>query len=409
MKNQKKIAGIIVITAVIMVQLMFGLGLTGCATTVPIKSVRPPTINTTDIQRMAIRSFENKSGVEGPVGAQLVLYLSDRTRQQITNSGHFTIVAATDPNAEGVFTGEIRRIASNDTQEQKTKIDRDGNEFIETTYTRNVSLEFQYSVISPRTEEPIGVVTRQGSQSDQNTDMARLASVETLAKRIIDNQLRQFEQDIVPTIVSSNVKLMEETSKDKVVKNRMKMAMSLVKNNSYEEAIREFEEINKEFNSAAARSNADILRRAIASDAAARSKMDEILSDTSGLIGKVVTGVVNSLNSSLPPGSNIILIKTDSRESSMLDNAMDQISKTIVQEGKIKIVDRSNQALMNAELNYQTSGYVDDASLVSIGRQLGAQYIVLCKISGEMSVRRLNVTVLNIETSQIVDQKDFEI
>jgi predicted subunit of tRNA(5-methylaminomethyl-2-thiouridylate) methyltransferase len=73
------------------------------------------------------------------------------------------------------------------------------------------------------------------------------------------------------------------------------------------------------------------------------------------------------------------------------------------------VVDRSNQALIDAELQYQLSGNVDDNSMVSIGPQLGVQYIVICWISGEKSLRQLNHKVLNIETSQITDQSDFEI
>jgi len=52
---------------------------------------------------------------------------------------------------------------------------------------------------------------------------------------------------------------------------------------------------------------------------------------------------------------------------------------------------------------------VDDNSMVSIGHQLGVQYMVFCWISGEKSLRRLNQRVLNVETAQIIDQSDFEI
>jgi len=52
---------------------------------------------------------------------------------------------------------------------------------------------------------------------------------------------------------------------------------------------------------------------------------------------------------------------------------------------------------------------LSDDSAVSIGRQLGVQYIVLCWISGESSRRQLNMRVLNIETAQITDQSSFEI
>ena len=93
----------------------------------------------------------------------------------------------------------------------------------------------------------------------------------------------------------------------------------------------------------------------------------------------------------------------------MLDYVVNQMTKTIVQTGKLNVVDRSNQTLINAEMQYQLSGNVDDNSMVSIGHQLGVQYIVICWISGTKSLRRLNQKVLNVETAQITDQSDFEI
>jgi len=68
------------------------LNLAGCATTVPIKSVRMPTINGMDtVKNLGIRDFENRSGVGGSVGAQLTNYLTDKSKQMIMATGKFTI------------------------------------------------------------------------------------------------------------------------------------------------------------------------------------------------------------------------------------------------------------------------------------------------------------------------------
>jgi curli biogenesis system outer membrane secretion channel CsgG len=104
-----------------------------------------------------------------------------------------------------------------------------------------------------------------------------------------------------------------------------------------------------------------------------------------------------------------MIMKTSSTDLNMLNNVVDQITTAIVKDGNLKVVDRSNQALINAEQQFQLSGNVDDNSAVSIGKQLGAKYAVFCWISGSMSSRRLNLRVLNIETSQIADQSNFEI
>jgi len=404
MKFFSKLSGAAVIGAVIM------LSLAECATYVPIKSVRPPTIDTSNIQRLAIRQFENKSGFGGPINAQIARYLSETAERLIRSAGKFTIVAPTDPNADGIFIGEIRNITSKNSQEKRERKDKEGNVYIEIIYFREVYLEFSYSIISSRTDLPVGTVVKQGSNSSSASGSAdRLTDTLTLAKSIVDSQMRGLTKDIVPTIVSSSRQLMNETSKDKVLKQRMKEALAFVKNDNYEEAIKLFDEIYDEYGSAAARTNAAILRESIASDTAARNELNRLFSDTNGLADKAVKNAVNTLASKLPSGANITIMKANSTEWNLLDYVVNQMTKTIVQERKLNVVDRSNQALINAEQLYQLSGNVDDNSAVSIGHQLGVQYIVICWISGTKSLRRLNQKVLNVETAQITDISDFEI
>jgi len=404
MKLFSKLSGI----AAIVVLIVLTLG--ECATYVPIKSVRPPTIDTGGIQRLAIKPFENRSGVFSPVSAQLTRYLTETTEQLIKNTGKFTIVAPTDPNADGVFSGELRSLLSKDTQSRIEKKDKDGNIYTEITYNREVYLEFSYSVISSRTDLPIGTIVKQGSNGSSGSgSAANVTDTLTLAKSIVDSQIGSLRRDIVPTIVSVDRRLADETSKDKEVKQRMKEALAFVKNGSYAEAIRQYDTIYGEYGSDAARTNAAILRESIASDAAARSELNRLFNDTNGLADKAVKNAIDTLNSKLPSGSNIMIMKTNSTERNMLEYAVNQMTKNVVQAGKLNVVDRSNQALIDAELQYQLSGNVDDNSMVSIGHQLGVQYIVICWISGAKSLRRLNQKVLDVKTAQIIDQNDFEI
>jgi len=102
-------------------------------------------------------------------------------------------------------------------------------------------------------------------------------------------------------------------------------------------------------------------------------------------------------------------MKTNSTDINMLNDVVDEITKTVVQVGKLTVVDRLNQALINTEQQFQLSGNVDDNSAISMGKQLGAKYAVLCWISGASSTRKLNLRILNIETSQITDQTSFDI
>jgi hypothetical protein len=404
MKLFSKLSGIAVIGAVIM------LSFTECATYVPIKSVRPPTIDTSNIQRLAVRQFENKSGVGGSLNAQITRYMTETAERYIKSAKRFTIVAPTDPNADGVFIGEMRNIVSKDSQNLSERKNKEGKLYIEITYNREVYLEFSYSVISTRTDMPVGTVVKQGSTSSSSSESAaKLTDTLTLAKSIVDSQMRGLVKDLAPTIVSSSRQLLNETSKDKELKQKMKAALSLVKNDNFEEAIRQYDKISVEYGSFAARTNAAILRESIASEAAARDELNSFFNDTNRLADKAVKNAIDALNAKLPSGANIMIIKSNSTDRNMLDYVVDQMTKTVVQAGTLKVVDRSNQVLINAEQQYQLSGNVDDDSTVSIGHQLGVQYIVVCWISGAKSLRRLNQKVLNIETAQIIDQRDFEI
>jgi hypothetical protein len=328
----------------------------------------------------------------------------------IPATGKFHIVAPTDPNADGVFFGELRSIASEDSRSESQGKDSKGNAVIVITYTRKVSVAFVYGVRSSRTGMELGTVSKRDSTSVSTTESpADLTDPLVLAMGIVDSEMRNLVQDIVPTIVSTNRTLMNETSKDKEVKQLMKAALALVKTGEYREAARQYDQIAAEYGSVAARTNAGILRQSIESEAAASAKMAQLDSERNGLIGRAVKNAVDSLNSKLPPNTNIMIIKTNSMEPNLLNDVVDKITEAIVQAGQLRVVDRLNQDLINAEQQFQLSGDVDDASAVSIGHQLGARYAVLCWISGVSSGRKLNVRVLDIETAQITDQSNFDI
>jgi TolB-like protein len=391
--------------------LILGIYILGCSTTVPIKSVRRPTIDTSGIQRLAIRPFENLSGDYGPSGAQITQYLTDQSTQIIAGTGKFTLVSPADANAHGWFTGAVKRVAVKDTQDEVKGTDKDGNPIITIRYTREVALEFSYNVFSARTEMPVGTpVSKQGTARVSSYESpAELTDPFILAKQIADSQMRTLSQDLVPHIVSTDRKLANETSKDKTVKAKMKEAQTLVKEGHYEEAIRRYDAIAAEHGSAAARTNAGILRDALASDAEATAELHRLFEDQDGLAERAAKNAAASLYANLPADSVITLIKTQSEERSMLDYTVDEITKILIRDKQLKIIDRTNQTLIDAEKQFQMSGSVSDASMVSIGHELGVQYMVFCWISGEKSLRRLNLRILNVETTEITYQEDFEI
>ena len=112
--------------------LILGFVLAGCATRVPIYTVVKPPIDTSSVERIAIRPFTDRTGSASSIAD----HLTDVSRQQITNTGKFKMVAPTDPNADGFFTGVITAIDSKDGQSQRTRKRQDGTEYQVTVYTR---------------------------------------------------------------------------------------------------------------------------------------------------------------------------------------------------------------------------------------------------------------------------------
>lgn len=413
MKNQKKWSGIIIIGAIIMV--MFVISLASCATTVPISSARPPTIDTSGVKNLGMskapfsRGNAVLTGVGGNDVQEILNYLNDRAPQIIRETNRFTMVADNDPSRDGVFTGEIRSFKSEQTS-QTSEQTRNQVKVMVTTYTRTVTLEFRYEVTDPRTNQPIGTVTKNGSQSSSSEDPGQLASNASLAIRIIDSKLKELARDVAPTIVTSNRKLMNETSKDKVVKARMKIALNLVKAKDYEAAILEYDAIATEFNSAAARANAGILRESISSAISAQAELAELYKAESG-DETAVNNVIQMLTAGLPAGSNIIVMEgsgSDYYERNRLQYVLGEVKSKLIESKAFTIVEQ-NRELANIEQQYQLSGNVDDSSIVSIGSQVGAQFIIQCSITGTGSQRKFNVNVLSVETSTIILHNNFDI
>jgi len=356
---------------------------------------------------LGIRGFENKSGTY--IGSQLAQYMTEIAQQKITATGKFTIVSPNDPNADGVFYGEIRLITSKDDHSTRMAKDKNGDEYTIHTFTREVSLQFVYGILSKRTDMPIGTVSKQGSTNTSSSEFSNLTSTIELAKNIANSQMSRLESDIVPTIVVSYETLMKETSKDKNVKQLMKDADALVKNGNYNDAIRRYDDIASQYGSVAAQTNAGKIRRAIESDIAAREQMARLDAERGGFTDKAIKNAINMLYNKLPPDSVIMILKQNNNDRNTINDILDQITRNIVQEKKLKVVDRSNQAIINAEQQFQISGNVDDYSAVSIGKQLGARYAIFCWISGTMSTRKLNIRILDIETSVILDQFSYDI
>ena len=74
-----------------------------------------------------------------------------------------------------------------------------------------------------------------------------------------------------------------------------------------------------------------------------------------------------------------------------------------------RVLDRSNIESIVSELEFQTSGLVDDDQAVSIGHMLGARMMVVADSSGNVSSHSLDIQLIDVETTLVVRHLTYEI
>jgi hypothetical protein len=106
--------------------------------------------------------------------------------------------------------------------------------------------------------------------------------------------------------------------------------------------------------------------------------------------------------SRLQPKTTIAVVNIASKDIESSEFVLDELAYVIVSSGNFKVVDRKSLETIRAEQNFQSSGEVDDDSVVSIGKMLGANIVITGSITGVGSTRRLRLKALDVTTAEIV-------
>jgi TolB-like protein len=72
----------------------------------------------------------------------------------------------------------------------------------------------------------------------------------------------------------------------------------------------------------------------------------------------------------------VVLLNFNSASQRLSNYVLDELMTVLVRNGKLTVVDRANLEDVRREMDFQMSGEVSDESAQSIGRILGAQYII---------------------------------
>jgi hypothetical protein len=373
---------------------------------------------------------------------------------------------------EAYITGTVNSASVADKNERQTYTDKDGKEQQRTLYTRQARLGFTYSLVRARDGKILGRVAKPGNRADTSQasvsnsgksfsisigsanesgdtftgtsistaydNPSELSSADSMITALVTEGLGNFTRDIVPYVVTEKRTLANETSKDKALKQQMKDAAAKVKGGSYKAALTAYEKIRDQTDSFAAAYNAAIVTEILgqsedaialmrrlddeqgnAKTTAELARMQKTLADANAVESrfsgsdsardKAVKQAVTGLIQKLPAQSNLSIINTSKTEEGLMGYVIAEMTKSIVNDSTLTLLDRQNAKLIQAELDFQLSGSVSDDEILSIGNALGVKTIVTVSITGTSSLRRLEVKAISVEKGAVLYSDSFEI
>jgi len=415
---------------------------TGCATEVPFRVQRLPAWNTLGIQRLAILPFSTSDGSQ--LQRHTANLLTNESRQNIQATNHFTLVNADevqrirmsggniDNLTDAYFTGQVTSVSVSDTSAPGSYRDRNGNLINFIDYFREVTISFHYGLTSARGSELLGSNTKTVSTNSSARDNpGYLSTAETMIQSLVQQNMKAIGSYLAPYTVTEYRSIQQETSNDKVIKQRAKDAEAQVKIGNYRIAQEAFLGIYQDSGSIAAAYNAAMLteilgdaqgsltflqtvhaatgNQLIANEIARlRNSIVEVgtlqaFADNQNQRDKVIALMVETLPSKLPDNPRVALINNSQNNTDLAEMVTNGILEGLLSKN-ITIVDRSNRTLMEMERIYQLSGNVSDEDIIRIGHEAGVNTFILVSVTGTSATRRLSVQVLDVERSTIIYQ-----
>ena len=422
--------------------LVLAVFLTGCATSITLTAQRPPALNTLGIQSIAVIPFETSDN--SSLQRQAASWLSSEAQTRIQGTNQFNMVAYSQieqyrlvnenlgNHVDALFIGKVVSLSVHDSSRPEQRTNYQTKEtYTVTVYERQVDMEFEYYLTRTRDGSIIGPVRKAGSASDSDDYRSNLPASETLVRNIITKQMSTLARDVAPYTVTEKRSLMKETTKDKAIKERAKNADALAKSGSYRAAQEAYLGIYQDTRSFSAAYNASVLIAAQGDMEGAAAFMQRVYSETgnpqantelvrflreienAGLVAaysenqgqrdRLIARMVDTLPAILPRDAKIAVINNSRNDRDLADTITNGIISGFLAKN-ITVVDRSSQALVEAERNYQLSGYVSDDDLIGIGNEAGVNTFILVAVTGSFSTRRLFVRMLDVERNTILYQ-----
>ena len=119
---------------------------------------------------------------------------------------------------------------------------------------------------------------------------------------------------------------------------------------------------------------------------------------------EVIVRSARDVEEALPQRTMVLVLNFSSPSETFSDFVIEELSGELIDGGKIIIVDRRNLAHIREEMNLQLSGDVSDESALSIGKLLGAHYILSGSLTDMGNNYRFRIRIISVETAAVQKQ-----
>lgn len=126
-------------------------------------------------------------------------------------------------------------------------------------------------------------------------------------------------------------------------------------------------------------------------------------------INGLVLQVSNYLIERLPINTRVSLMNISESELDFTNYILERVSSELVDSDKLTVVARNNLKPIEMEQQLGLSGAVSDETAASIGKYLGAEYVISSFVARQNGKDRLFIKAVDAETTQIKADRSFEL
>jgi hypothetical protein len=405
-------------------------------------------MNMGSIKRVVVRPFTT-TNTTNTLQRETAQYLTSLIATKLAETERFTLVDPSEVNRikasgqsvenfiDAELIGSIITFEANDIPEDSERAEATpyGGTAIRryTIWNRKIHLSFSFDFKRTRDGSLVGAIIKEGSRKDRNENRNALKNSSTMLREIVDEELYNFSSYVSPYYSIRKLELMEETSKDKELKARMKEIKRIVtKDKAYLLPNRDYLELYETYESLAAAYNAAVLYEVMGDLENAKTLMEHVEATTGSPIAKKalvriydeygkqqeVSGYFEGnqdvqrasiqyaaflILNNIPHDAQVAILNNSKMEPLLTDRIVNSLISELSHQG-ITVLDRNNIHLIDAEKQYQMSGEVSEEDFVGIGNLAGVNTFILVSVTGFSNQRRLQIRILDVARGVIMYQ-----